>query len=56
MGTLLTFTRQGAAKPSTPPAGGASIIIFPGVRYERPTPDQPDGTASTGRARKTRTS
>lgn len=36
MGMLLTFQPRGAAKPRPKPNGEAtaSIIIFPGVRYE----------------------
>jgi hypothetical protein len=38
MGMLLTFTPPKAAKPRPKPSAGttASIIIFPGIRYERP--------------------
>jgi hypothetical protein len=40
MGRLLVFAPQGTAKPRPKPALGttASIIIFPGVRYERSSP------------------
>lgn len=40
MGMLLFFTPQKAAKPrpEQKPGATASIIIFPGVRYERPKP------------------
>lgn len=39
MGLLLNFTPQKAAKQRPKPSAGAtaSIIIFPGIRYERPT-------------------
>ena len=38
MGRLLSFRPLKAAKPKPKPAQGAtaSIIIFPGIRYERP--------------------
>jgi len=38
MGMLLTFAPSKAAKPRPRPTAGtsASIIIFPGIRYERP--------------------
>jgi hypothetical protein len=36
MGMLLTFTPQKTAKPRPKPSSGtASIIIFPGIRYEK---------------------
>ena len=36
MGMLLTFAPSKTAKPKPRPnAGTASIIIFPGIRYER---------------------
>lgn len=40
MGMLLTFTPLKAAKPRPKPNSGttASIIIFPGIRYERGSP------------------
>ncbi|MBX3575873.1 MAG: hypothetical protein KF723_01595 [Rhizobiaceae bacterium] len=53
MGTLLPFVRHGAARPNLAPAAaaGASIIIFPGVRYERTAdvPDAPTDNAATSR-------
>ena len=38
MGMLLSFSPHKATKPRPKPSSGttASIIIFPGVRYERP--------------------
>lgn len=55
MGTVLPFARHGATRPSLPQLAGtgASIVIFPGVRYERTTdaPDRPnDETAAQRRA------
>ncbi|MEW9806827.1 hypothetical protein [Mesorhizobium marinum] len=38
MGSVLAFAPRDAAPTKKPPAAGAtaSIVIFPGVRYERP--------------------
>jgi hypothetical protein len=38
MATILSFTPRNASVPRPPPAIGteSSVIIFPGVRYERP--------------------
>jgi hypothetical protein len=40
MGSLLSFAPRSAATTRKPIAPGttASVIIFPGVRYERPDP------------------
>ena len=50
MGTILSFGPRGAAiKQTRPPlSGAASIIIFPGVRYERPSAAEPKGSIMTG--------
>jgi hypothetical protein len=36
MATILSFTPRAAASGRPPVAVEASVIIFPGVRYERP--------------------
>jgi hypothetical protein len=43
MGTILSYSgdRRRRARPSLPPQGTCEIIIFSGVRIERPRPDRP---------------
>ena len=48
MGSILTFAPRQAAKPRTgspAAAAPAAVIIFPGVRYERPA-GQPEPAAA----------
>ncbi|PWJ85338.1 hypothetical protein C7441_103194 [Pseudaminobacter salicylatoxidans] len=48
MGSILSFVpRKAANRPAGPPAEMASVIIFPGVRYERRAAVE---TAATGTA------
>ena len=35
MGDLILFRPAGEARPGAPPSGGAEIVFFTGVRYER---------------------
>jgi hypothetical protein len=49
MGSILSFAPRRAAKRRRDESreAGASVIIFPGVRYERP-PDQTPGNSTPG--------
>ncbi len=53
MGSVLAFAPRVAATVRKPLAAGdtASIVIFPGIRYER---HQPEPRQATGRAETTR--
>jgi hypothetical protein len=43
MGSVLAFSpRDAATKKSLPAGDTASIVIFPGIRYERREPDTGD--------------
>ena len=44
MGSVLAFAPRDAATIRKPPAAGdtASIVIFPGIRYERHEPESRD--------------
>ena len=50
MATILPFTIRRRSRAPLPAAqNGASIIIFPGVRYEPPAKDgKPDGALTSG--------
>ena len=51
MTNILTFTPASASRGPRPrPDGPASIVIFPGVRYERVAPPPPRGTPRDKRA------
>jgi len=47
MGRILSFTPRNAAINRPPPilAAPAAVIIFPGVRYEKPSGDGPSDPA-----------
>lgn len=46
MATILSFTPRNAAITRPPLAVEASVIIFPGVRYERPSDADTRGQAA----------
>ncbi len=53
MGSVLAFAPRDAATIRKPPAAGdtASIVIFPGIRYERHAPEQCDSAVDHAEAR-----
>ena len=53
MGSVLSFAPRNAAASRKQTAAGttASVVIFPGIRYERPKPSGPvDDAAGTNRS------
>jgi hypothetical protein len=53
MATIIVFDTARCARPASPARsrGGAEIVIFPGIRYER-TPDSDPEPSPAGEGRK----